>query len=470
MKNNERPSRLVRVFAATGLSKLRYGIVNNLEDFLFTLSVLLVLLLLAVMFCGFVERWISSLLEIEGNGSKYEVLKSVVFVLGGVLLVWQASISYKRAKAMEDAANAQARATEEQAKANRHTEQGQRQERLKNAIEHLGHRADSVRTGGAFELFHLAQDTQDKGLRRTVLDILCAHIRQTTDESEYRAKYKSKPSEEVQSLLTLIVSKSQDVFKGLRIDLQGSWLKGVSLREARLEKAILIETYLLGADLAGANLKEANMTEAHLQGADLSKARMQRACLRRARLQGARLNEACLNEAKLYSVQMQGAKLIAAWMQGTFFLQARMQGADLNEARLQLANLSDVKLQATSLHRAQFQGATLNGVHLGGATPGPINSVEEHIRDRTGQESFLSGTVFHGGLTEQGVKSILEVVSSGDPSVLRARLEPHIGKPKSHELPEEGGLTTEAYTEEEAREWIAEYREAMSEVSIESEN
>ena len=42
------------------------------------------------------------------------------------------------------------------------TEQGQRQDRLKNAIEHLGHKSDSVRLGGAYELFHLAKDTLDE--------------------------------------------------------------------------------------------------------------------------------------------------------------------------------------------------------------------------------------------------------------------------------------------------------------------
>jgi len=57
---------------------------------------------------------------------------------------------------MEDTANAQARATEEQAEANKNTESGQRQERLRSAIEHLGHEQVSVRLGGAYELFHLA--------------------------------------------------------------------------------------------------------------------------------------------------------------------------------------------------------------------------------------------------------------------------------------------------------------------------
>ena len=451
------------------LSKLRHGIVNNLEDFLFGVSLLLVLLFLAVMVWDGVEKWVSSLLGIGGeSNSKYDVLRAVAFGLVGVLLAWQASISYRRAKAMEDAANAQARATEEQAKANQNAEQGQRQERLKNAIEHLGHASDSVRMGGAYELFHLARDTQGRDaeeLRQTVLDILCAHIRRTTGESEYRERHKPKPSEEIQSLLTLLFVREPEVFKGLHINLQGSWLDGANLREARLEKAVLTEAYLRGADLAEADLKEANMTKTHLQGADLTEARMQRACLRRTRMQGACLNEARLNEAKLYWVQMQGAKLMAARMQGASLLHTEMQGADLHEARLQLAMLTDVGLQAARLVKAQLQAATLDGVRLGGVTPEGSSLVEERIRDRIGMSSTLVGTIFQGGLTEQDVASILEAASASDrdPNVLKASLDPHIGEPASDE-PESNGVFTDPYIAEEAERWIAEYEQAMSEV------
>lgn len=186
--------------------------------------VVLLATFLLVMVSDGVEGHISQLL---GLYTKNPILKFIGIGMGGVLLALQALMSYKRAKALEDTANAQAeaakaqaKATEEQAKANQNTEQGQRQERLKNAIEHLGHESDSVRLGGAYELFHLAEDTKDLG--QTVLDILCAHIRQTTGEDEYRKKYKSKPSEEIQSLLTLLFVQEHEVFTGLRISLQGA--------------------------------------------------------------------------------------------------------------------------------------------------------------------------------------------------------------------------------------------------------
>ena len=197
-------------------------------------------------------RWIFDLLglsraggpeTVEGN-SKYEVLKFIGISMGGVLIALQALIANKRANAMEhtakaqaDAAQAQADATVEQTDANRLTEQGQRQERLKNAIEHLGHESDSVRMGGAYELVHLARDTQGrkaKELRQTVLDILCAHIRRTTGESEYREKYKSKPSEEGPKSADVDICSFRNMkfSKGLHINLQGSWLNGADLEDA----------------------------------------------------------------------------------------------------------------------------------------------------------------------------------------------------------------------------------------------
>ena len=220
--------------------------------------------------------------------------------MGGILLALQAVIANKRAQAMVDAANAQAKATEEQARANENTEQGQLQERLKNAIEHLGHASDSVRLGGTYELFHLAQDTKE--LRQTILDILCAHIRQTTGEIKYREDYSSKPSEEIQSLLTLLFVQKHAVFKDCHINLQGSWLNGANLTRARLQAANLVE----------ANMQDAELREAYLQGTRLERTHLQGAELREAHMQGADLREAKLQWANLMQVHLQAANLFGS--------------------------------------------------------------------------------------------------------------------------------------------------------------
>ena len=229
---------------------------------------------------------------------KNEALKFLGFGMGGFLIALQALMSYRRATAMEDAAKAQAKATEHQAQANETTEKGQRQERLKNAIEHLGHESDSVRLGGAYELFHLARDTPD--LRQTVLDILCAHIRRTTGGPEYRYIHLSKPSEEIQSLLTLLFVQEYEVFTGLNINLQGSCLNGSNLNKARLEKANLSEAQLHGVDLQGAQLHGAYLEGVQLHGAYLMEAQLHGAALVRAQLHGAYLWRARLHGAILF--------------------------------------------------------------------------------------------------------------------------------------------------------------------------
>ena len=322
--------------------------------------------------------------------------------MGSVLIALQALMSYKRAKAMEDTAESQARATEEQAKANQHTEEGQRQERLKNAIEHLGHKSDSVRLGGAYELFHLAKDTLKEDakekLSQTVLDILCAHIRQTTGESKYRETHKSKPSEEVQSLLTLLFVQRHKVFKDCHINLQGSWLNGASLSRARLVKATLSE----------------------------------------ARLQGAGLDEARLQGAVLFKAQMQGANLDKTQLQGAFLFETELQEALLLEAELQGV--------VSSLYGLSFM------------------SFEDLIRGQINKKTDLSTVIFAGGLSQEAVESLVKDLPDEAANKLRDKLTPHIDQPASNQLPENSHPITGSYTAEEAEQWIAEYRKAMSEV------
>ena len=497
------------------------------------LLVLLFLAFMAVMFSETVEKCVGQLLglsEIWGLSKKNEILTFLGIGMGGVVLVLQAVIANRRAKALEDTAKAQAKATKEQAKANENTEQGQRQERFKNAIKHLGHKSVSVRLGGAYELFHLAKDTADEArdLRQTILDILCAHIRRTTGERKYREDYPSKPSEEVQSLLTLLFVQNHEVFKGCHINLQGSWLNGADLMKARLEKAVLTQAYmhkavlngahlqkailigaclheaslngahldeadlvavrLDGARLVGAKLPEATLDDARLHGADLSRAQLYRATLigaqlngarlvgarlhmanlDEAQLHGARLDEAQFHEARLLDAQLHGASLVGVELYGARLVGARLHGADLTQARLHGANLRNVELQGAILNQVHFQETNFGSANLQGVKI-DWRSIDQPFADRMGnginKNSDLSGAIFAGGLTQGDVNSITQGLPNPQADELRTKLERHIGKPESHELPENSGAITGAYTEEEAKKWIAEYEKAMAKVS-----
>lgn len=366
----------------------------SLQNALICALGVLLLAFVSVMFWDCAEKCISKLL---GLCKKSEVLKFIGIGMGGILLALQALMSYKRAKALEDTAQ--------------HTEQGLRQERLKNAIEHLGHDKDSVRLGGAYELFHLAEDIRE--LRQTVLDILCAHIRQTTSEEEYRKKHKSEPSEEVQSLLTLLFVQEHEVevFKDLCINFQGSWLNGANLRKARLKKAVLVGVNLQKADLYSAQMRDAILAGAQMQDAVLAEAQMQGAVLTEAQMQGAVLDYARMQKAKLKRAQMQGAMLVETHLQGAMLIGAQMQGA---------------VFVGTNPRDAILEEAQMQGV----ARYGDISaSFEKRIRERSNKESEL---FFEN-------QSIQELIESR-------------------------GAVTGSYTAEEAEKWITEYKEAMSQV------
>ncbi len=406
--------------------KLWCFVVERLVGILAGLLVALLVIFVLVMFCETCTEWVG---ECLGLYTKNPILKFLGIGMGGVLLALQALMSYKRAKALEDTANAQAeaakaqaKATEEQAKANEKTEQGQRQERLKNAIEHLGHDKDSVRLGGAYELFHLAEETKE--WRQTILDILCAHIRQTTGEDEYRKKYRSKPSEEIQSLLTLLFVQEYTVFRGLLTNLQGSWLNGANLSKAHLEGATLTGAYLRAADLEDAWMQAVDLREAHLQVAIFEGTHLQAACL----------------------------------------LRAQMQGAHLIHTQLQRAYLRETALQEAQFYETHLEGVTSR------VEPYVPYAFDEVIRSYIGKKDDLSGIIFSGGLSQEDVHSFSEGAPVKNSEWLRITLEAHTVIQKRSELPENSHAVTGTYTAEEAEQWIAEYNEAMSEVPEESDN
>ena len=94
------------------------------------------LALLSVAFATTGFGW-TGILWFVGEDEKNAVLGFIGVAMGGTLLALNAVASHRRARAMEAAAEAQAKSMREQAGVNRLVEQGRRQDRLKNAVEHL---------------------------------------------------------------------------------------------------------------------------------------------------------------------------------------------------------------------------------------------------------------------------------------------------------------------------------------------
>ena len=361
----------------------------------------------------FSDDFVTSLKPKLGLLRKQELMTFLGLSMGGVLFALQAVIAHRRSKAMENNVG-------EQIEANKHVEEGLLQARLRDAIGHLGNMSESVRLGGAYELFHLANDNDN--LRNSVLSILCAHIRATTRAKKYRSQYACKPSEEIQSLLELVFVRNPEVFDGLFRDLGGSWLNGAYLRRARLDNAWLKDAYLRGANLIEAVLTGANLMDAQLQGAYLVDTR--------------------LDGAKLWSAHLQAATLENARMRGTDLTDADLQYADLSHATMQAARLDRTRMQA-----ARFEETQMQGVHRSDRT-GLIQTIRQHV----GKESDCETVIFAGKVEENEVDDMLEGVPELHKDLLRFALLPHVGKRASNIPP--SGVVTGRYTNKKAEEWI----------------
>ena len=335
---------------------------------------------LYVMFCD--DQWWIRILDMESvkikPSPKFVALEFLGAVMGGIVLALLAATAHRRAKAMEDSANAQADAVKK-------TEKGQIHERLKIAVEHLGKNSDSVRFGAVYELFHLAKDEKD--LRGTVLDIICVHIRQNTGTKCYQCMYMKEPSEEIKNVVRLIFVDNGKIFKGLPANLRGSWLNGVDLSKGCLKKAILTDAKLNGA----------NLRDTELQGAYLT-------------------------DAELWLANMQNAR-----MQWTDLVGAQMQGADLTRAQMQGVYLGNAKLQVAILTGADMRGATnrTTSEEFGERINRQTSKCTKLIDEGDG----FADVIFEGGLDQSDIDDKSHYILD-DPRwrCLREKLENEIGK------------------------------------------
>ena len=362
------------------------------------------------------------------------------------------------------AANRRAEAMEKQAEV---ANNDSREKRFRDGVTHLGRGESSARLGGIYGLYQLAQDyskVDDKKERgANIIDILCAHIRQTTSCKEYQKTYEDLPSGEIQSMLNLLFRKKnkRSPLRGINngIDLSKSWLRGANLQDARFQ----------GAILEGAQLQGAVLEEAQLQGS----------FLRNAQLQG----------AKATGAQLQGADLMGAILHWTPLDGAQLQGANLGHAQLQKASLRNAQLQGALLGGAQLQEVNLVNTHLHGVhskiddRSSISSSFKDRIRKRVGRESDPQGIIFSGELEESVVeevakafkylmklveqspvpKNIQEKLSQSSQSSLADELKSlreHVGRPASHIPPSEA--ITGRYSQKEADRWIAEFDKALN--------
>lgn len=416
----------------------------------------------------------------------------LVLLLNALALMWRSLGQDKIAQAQLDTARTASQAHEHRVFA--------------KAVDQLGHKATSTRLGAMQILSDLAKEEESR--RKSIMEILCAHIRGVTVKEEYRQTYGEAPSDEIAIAIKHLGSlcRAEDHEsspEGGGLDFRRAFLRGAEFRGVQLQRAVFGKADLRGIDFVNADLTGAILVGTQMQGAWLGGAGLRGAALREARLTGALVLGACLDGADLSEVNAQGAdfteasllraNLTRARLQGARFIQARMQGALLAQANLQGSALGEAQLQEAVFTNeelplsilgeehanARVQGRTTPSseggrVQMQGANDAAQGTqFEEVIRNRSGKGTDLNTVAFSGGMTKEQLVSIevalkeirgvssfpdKELLSGEHGEVLR-RLAGHVDQRPSSESPE--GVAEGMLTAEEVDAIIREYWEAI---------
>jgi len=357
-----------------------------------------------------------------GENYKLEVVKLIAYILGGFLVLIQIVVLNRRAKATEEQAKAmaanikvtekQAESMAEQAKAMAEnikvTEKGQVQERFKNAIDQLGNDKVAVRLGAIYTLHHIAKD--DIGLRKTIFDILCSYIRETTKDVGYKKRLDT--STEMQSILNLlfVYENEREIYKEYSADLHGSYLRKAELKKSYLVNAILYDARLELIDLSESNLQNANLNEAHLEGAYLCNSNLNYSNLWNAKLQGADIREAKLEAAYLRNANLTGSDLIKAHIRS---LQSKhnleLEDAYYSGFETWINKVKSLETDLDGINRGKLTKDMVDEIMVGlKAEKSEIRiSVRKRLNERIGKETDFTGCIT-GKMTDEEAQEIID--------------------------------------------------------------
>ena len=452
MKHKER---IKRVFSKITIPQwIKKFFRERFFDFAAVVLIALLLVILAsliVRIIGNESHWLDDWLGTDRkSNAKYQTLRSLALLsagLGGLLGLF---ISNRRAKAQAESVKEQAKSVDAQVKANENTT-------FHEAIKHLGDLSASVRLGGIYALYDLALFNSEKRLKN-IIEILSAHVRETTQKDEYKKEYKTKPSNEISSLLKLLsdlntnyLSENEEA-KSSPLDLSHAYLCGVILQEVDFRKAFFIRSNFKGAILERSHFESAYLDASHFESAYLDASHFEDADLYAPHFEGAYLRESHFVVAHLERSHFEGAYLYASHFKGAY------------------------------LFRSHFEGADLAASHIEGAYDDQYRDIDNfinRIQKRTGKKANIGNMMFFaGGITEEYMKDLKKIIENAllhftldnmreefnkRMNSAIERLKSHQDQPISYEIPKylkEYKLLGEL-TKEKADEIIQRYKEAI---------
>ncbi|KAL1137866.1 hypothetical protein AAG570_009562 [Ranatra chinensis] len=148
------------------------------------------------------------------------------------------------------------------------------------------------------------------------------------------------------------------------VNLAGSDLSRLDLRNINFKYACLHGCRMVGANLSWCSLERADLSHAVLEGAQLLGVKMLCANLEGANLRACNFEDPAGTRANMEGVNLKGANLESSNMAGVNLRVATLKGANLQNCDLRAAVLAGADLQNCDLSGSDLQEANLRGANL----------------------------------------------------------------------------------------------------------
>ena len=346
--------------------------INNKSSIFWTNFIFIGSLALGIIIIFFVNysNWSIPVLSFfirnsSSGNNRIEYYKFFGLMISGWLLLWQAILAGIRTEQGNkniEISNRNVEIANENVKiGNKNIElqlNNAIEERFKNAITLIGNKNSATKMGAIYALDHIAKDTynKEKSYTKTIFQILCSYLRETTNNNYYKKKFKDKPSVEIQTIIDLLFKSHKNNFIGytlLQSDLSYSYLCGANFSEAHCINANFSEAHCIGANFSKAHCEKANFENAHCEKANFRTTNCEEAnfCYAHceeanfcyAHCNGAYFKDANCQIAVFFEAHCEGAKFINTNCEGAIFRYAHCDGADFWDAHCDGADFEYAK-------------------------------------------------------------------------------------------------------------------------------
>lgn len=401
------------------------------------------LLLITVFFSEYIHAYFAKHLYLTEDPAKVFVYIGVVF--SGCVLVFQQLNFTRRVLANESMAVSQS--------------SGVFQERINNAISHLSSSSEIVRLGGIYTLFHLGEDEKGNYLK-SVIEILCAHIRSTTQRKEYKDNYALKPSVEVQTILNLLFcNKDRSLNKiakyNCNIDLTNCHMNGVVFNSAFLQKV----------KFHGSSLIEASFIDSKCQLIGLSKCKIHFTVFENSDLTEGNFSNAIGLYSKFYKVDLLNAlfgsvKLSFANFERSNLQRTRIFGCSFVCCYFFSSNFCQSTMSERSFVECDFDECNFSG---NGNFKFELmeNSFPISKDIKEDFNLFTNTSLFE--ITEEIISIFKKEIELLQSMGYKKKLKLVIKKMESEDFRKSNSLSSPFfnYTQKEANEWIKQYNKSL---------